>query len=152
MYLPMWTHDDSLRTALTLCVWYFFNLALYCQRHRSIKSKGEPVGVFQSASLSAVSFLKVQERTVDASAWFGSTDGFGTGLRVLTSICLRLVLVISQILSWACPSLTLTHTHSSSCFSQYYCSWYPALLIFCNPVLIVFHNCFLPKYTAENVY
>lgn len=93
----MWTPDDSLRTALTFCVWYCFNLALCCQRHRSIKSKGEPVGVFpQTTSLSAVSFLKVQERTVDASAWFGSAEGFGTGLRVLTSICLRLVLVIPR--------------------------------------------------------
>lgn len=87
------------------------------------------------ACLLFVSFLKVQERTVDASAWFGSAEGFGTGLRVLTSICLRLVLVIPRS-SVEPARQSRLHTHSSSCFSQYYCSRYPALLIFCNPVLI----------------
>lgn len=54
---------------------------------------------------------------------------------MLTSICLRLVPVIPR--SSVEPARhSRLHTRSSSCFSQYYCSRYPALLIFCNPALI----------------
>ncbi len=127
----MWTPDDSLRTALHFCVWYCFNLALCCQRHHSSKWRWASRCVFPVHQPPAC--LRFPSSEV-----FGllmAAHGFRPGLCVFTSICLRLVLVIPR--SSVEPARhSRLHTHSSSCFSRYYCSWYPALLIFCNLVLI----------------
>ncbi len=81
-----------------------------------------------ASSLPAVSFLR-GFWTVDGSAWLWDR-----------AVCVHfhmftLVLVIPR--SSVEPARhSRLHTHSSFCFSQYCCSWYPALLIFCNLVLI----------------